>query len=320
MGAAIGLLGQYGQNLQFEFRPLNPNGNATLEWQIVSITSVVVMYLVTPLVFYELGRTNVAKFRTGVLILLTLASGFVGEMIGQTALLIVPSAHPPFPILFSIQYSLVENLDYAFTFLFVAFSGIAFARLRSRGYALQNASRRASVVISLIALGFLFGPNVWFGYFSLGLPPSLATIPLVLDSDLALLALPISQFLIFYYAGRKVSIVGRPLRYFGLLYIGAYFGAILGTILAVTLFGRLDWSMKSGISSSSSEYGIIFHNIPQSPLLILESLIPVQSLPFLAFFAMSVSRLRGAESPQLLLPATTTDQGEHLENSPSAAN
>lgn len=285
----------------------------------MSITSVVVTYLVTLLVFYALGRSKVPKLRTGVSILLTFALGLVGEIIGQAVLLLVPNVHVPFPTLIAFPYSILGNLDTEFGFLFVAFSGIAFARLRSVEFSLPKASRKASVVIMLIALGFLFGPNFWFGYLSLGLPPSLATTPFLLNSDLALLFLPVLQFLIFYYAGRKVSIVGRPFRYFGLLFIGAYVGAVLGTVISVALFGQSDWSMKSGIGSSSSEYGIIFRNIPQSPLMILESLIPVQTFPFLAFFAMSVSRLGSSGSPRLHLPPSQPDHDEHFQHASTMA-
>jgi hypothetical protein len=256
-------------------------------------------------VFYALGRSTVPKFRTGLLVLVTYASGFVGQMAGQTAILLVPKAN----VAFAIPFSYALDLETSFTFLFVALSGFAFARLRLGEFSLSNTSRRTSLVVALIAFGFFFGPNLWYGYFDFRFQYLRVSSLEILD--LALLVLPVVQFVIFYSAGRKISIVGRPFRYFGLLFIGSYVGTVLGTIVSVALFGQSQWSIPSNQGSTSTEYGIVFHNIPGSPLLIIESLIPVQSLPFLAFFAMSVSRLGRSDSLQLPLPLSPDDKYEH---------
>lgn len=314
MGAAVGFLGLYAQ----QYIPISHPQSFNLGWQAIDTASVLVLYPVTLFVFYGLGKTKVPRLRTGVLTLLTLVSGLVGETAGHAALLLVPKYYVLFPIVFGFPYFITENLITGFTFLFVALSGVALARLRSGGSPLPNVSRKTSIALALIAFGFFFVPNFWYGYFVFRLP----SIFFLTYADLALMFLTLLRFLIFYYAGRKVSIVGRQFRYFGLLFVGAYVGAILGTAIAVALFGQSQWSMQPyAIGSTSGEYGIIFRNIPQSPLMILESLIPVQSLPFLAFFAMSVSHLGSTESPKFTPSPAKTDQDEHLEYvNPSAAS
>ena len=83
----------------------------------------------------------------------------------------------------------------------------------------------------------------------------------------------------------------KTITFFGFLFIGAYLGAVLGSFVSVALFGQSHWSIPPNQNLVTMEYGIVFHNVPPSPLLNHESLIPVHSLPFLAFFAMSVTRL-----------------------------
>lgn len=289
LGTAIAFFGRYAQSLNLIYTP----PNVILEWQAASITSLAVLYPVTLLVFYRLGRAKLAKFRVGLSILVTYAAGFAGETFGQLVYFLMARGVAGI----SLSYIQFSNLDSSFTFLFVAMSGFAFAWLRS-GEALQSKTTLKSFfVIASIALCFFFVPSFSFGLFELlfiGVGFEFNSTSLEVMA-VVLLLLPVLQFLIFYCAGRKISLAGKPFRHFGFLFIGAYIGTVLGAIIPVALFGQALWTVPSNLNGTTMEYGIVFHNIPQSPLSILESLIPVQSLPFLAFFAMSLSRLRGSD-------------------------
>ena len=291
LGSAIGFFTMYAQRLNL----ISPPQNSILEWQITSIASLVVMYPITLLVFYRFGRIEIPKFRLGLSLIVTYLVSFAGETVGQSAVILVARSSTGFPSYF-IYF---PNLNNSFTFLFVAFSGLAFARLRSGKTLESNTSPWSYAGIALIMLSFFFVPNFWFGVFEFlwsGVNFSFTFVAV----EFGLFLLPILQLLIFYYTGRKVSIVGRPFTFFGMLFVGAYLGAVLGSVVSVALFGQSHWSIPPNQNLFTMEYGIVFHNIPPSPLLILESLIPVQSLPFLAFFAMSIPRFR-SENPGSLL-------------------
>jgi hypothetical protein len=98
------------------------------------------------------------------------------------------------------------------------------------------------------------------------------------------------QLVVFYLLGRRYPVNGRTYRYFGLLFAGLYVGSIIGAVLSVALFGQSSWVFPAGQSSSAFRDGILYQNVAPSLLVLLESLNPISSLPFLPFFAMSVSR------------------------------
>ena len=98
------------------------------------------------------------------------------------------------------------------------------------------------------------------------------------------------ELVVFYYLGRRYPITGRTFRYFGQLFLGLYVGSIIGALASVALFGQSSWSLAPGTGSLSFSNGVIYQNVAPSLQVLLDSLNPIASLPFMSFFAMALSR------------------------------
>ena len=245
-------------------------------------------YLITPLAFYLVGRRELPGFRTK----LGLGTVYFGSFMGIAGVQ-VPFALmrtggyilPPFPVTLLPAGFLSLNL------LFPAFSGLALARLGKEG----SHPGRTSLAIPLVAMAFALPSNLIYGYEGLSGPNlDFASISL----GLFLVSLPV-QFIVFYALGQMHDLQGRSFPAFGLLFLGAYVGGVVGTALSVGLFGQTQWVALSGVTSW--ENGIVYTNMPNSLVILLEGLNPIGSLPFLSFFGLTLSQV-GSTQEKLLDP------------------
>jgi hypothetical protein len=288
----LGFLAQYIQYLGFILPATRIGSPVSLiynEIQTLDWVSILVTYPITVVTFYLIGKRSTPKLRTKSVILATLVGALLGEVFGQTAVLLFPRAIG----LFFFPFSYIPNLVIGLNLLFVGLSGFALAVLsRDKAALLSHGKRNIGIV--LVVLSFFFESS-----FLLAL--EILRVGLfggsVVEAGLLSISLnvPISlvlQFFVFYFLGRRISVNGAPFRYFGVLLVGAYIGTILGAVISVALFGQSYWSPSSLNGSIGFGDGINFpQNMPSSLVLILDSFNPIRSLPFLAFFAMSVSRL-----------------------------
>jgi len=283
LALSVGLGAGWGLSQEYTLYFIQPlSGLSTTALLVVTWASIALEYLVTPLAFYLLGRRELPGFRTRV----GLAAVYAGSLIGwggiQAPFVILRIGAfypPPFPLTFIP--AAFQSLD----FLFPAFSGLALARLSKQGPLLG----RTSLIIPLVAMAFELPSHFFYGYEALSGPNlnfvSIGTISL----GLFLVTLPV-QFLVFYAIGEMFDLRGRVFRAFGLLFLGAYVGTTIGTVLAVLLFGQAQWVASAG-GTTSWQNGIVFTNMPNSLVTLLEGLNPVASLPFLPFFGLTLSQV-----------------------------
>ena len=300
LGVILGFLGQYNQLLTI-LQPFHFVSEISTQ-QLVTWVSLGVTYPAALLVFYFLGRRPVSSIRVGWSVFATFCSALLGEMTGQTAILLVPQGS----VGFVFPFSFIASVPSSFTFLIVAFSGFALSRLLHGDLNPPVNRWKGNLVVVLVALAFYLEAS--FLYETLDLQFQLTHVFSISSSFFALyglnivIALPL-QLAVFYYVGRRIAINGRTFKILGLLFIGAYAGTVIGTLAAVGLFGHTLWTLPVGQGSTVAADGIVYHNVPTSLLLILESLNPIKSLPFLAFFAMSISRLGGRDGLRSSMPS-----------------
>jgi hypothetical protein len=258
-----------------------PFGVSTLQRAVIWV-QMALDYLVTPLAFYLLGRRELPGFRTG----LALAAVYVGSLIGvggiqaSSAVLHIGDYYLP-PLPFSILPAAGLSLD----FLFPAFSGLALARLSNKGLHLG----RTDLAIPFVAMAFALSSNFINGYEGLSGPNLNFASFGIINLGLFLVALPI-QFVVFYALGQIISLRGKAFRAFGLLFLGAYVGGVVGTALAVGLFGQAQWVPPPGGGFSWRE-GIVYNNMSNSLVTLMEGLNPISALPFLSFFGLTLSQV-----------------------------
>lgn len=246
--------------------------------------SLAVSYPVTVLVFYVIGKRQTSPFRAGRSILTIFGGALLGETLGQTVFFFLPQSNPfvGFPYFYVIAPS--SSLG----FVFIAFSGFALSNL-SHG-AINTGTRGKFTLVALASL--VFGVLLGFltGDFSL---LARSGFNAVLFGIIGLLSFVITlpgRFAVFYLIGRRVPVNGHTLAYFGLLFVGAYIGSVVGAVVSIALFGQAYWTLAAGQGSSNTIDGFVLVNTPPSLLVLLEALDPIASLPFLSFFAMSISR------------------------------
>jgi hypothetical protein len=250
--------------------------------RVVIWVQMALRYFVTPLAFYLLGRRELPGFRTR----FGLAAVYFGSLIGEAgvqapfALLRTGSfLPPPFPFTFLPAALLSLN------FLFPAFSGFALARLSRGGLYLG----RTLLVIPLAAMAFALPSNFIHGYRALSGPNVDFLSMGIISLWLFLITLPV-EFLVFYALGQMFSLRGQAFRAFGLLFIGAYVGTAIGTALAVALFGQAQWGAPPG-GTTYWQDGLVFTNMSNSLVTLLEGLNPISVLPFLSFFGLTLSQV-----------------------------
>ena len=277
MGAGWGV--SQGYTLYF-IQPLSGPSPTTL--LVVTWASMALEYLVTPQTFYLIGRRDLPGFRTGV----GLVAVYAGCLIGWggiqplfASIRVGTFYSPPFP--FTFFTAAFQSLD----FLFPAFSGLALARLSKGGLPLG----RTSLAIPLVGMAFALPSHFFYGYEALSGPNlnfvSIGTIFL----GLYIVDVPV-QILVFYAIGQLVDLRGRAFRAFVLLFFGLYVGTTVGTALAVVFFGQAQWVAPVG-GTTYWQDGIVFTNMPNSLVTLLEGVNPIVSLPFLPFFGLTLSQV-----------------------------
>ncbi|MDV3278142.1 MAG: hypothetical protein LYZ69_06720 [Nitrososphaerales archaeon] len=280
LGAVLGFLGQYEivQHLAY-------STHLAIDWAMLAVT-----YPLTLLVFYSLGRRHLLPFGVGLSVLAIYGGALLGNALGRTLSFAFPPNHS-FTIPFSFVY--VLSVLSSFSFLFVAFSGLALPSLSRAVARPPKTQSRGSIAVTLVALGFSLVGGFSFGAFPLYFFsfPGLQVPTLFFLLEVS--ASPPVQLAVFYYLGRRIPVDGRPFRYLGLLFVGAYVGSIAGVVMSVALFGQSFWTLPAGQTGVTISNGVVYQNTPYSLLFILESMNPIQSLAFLfsSFFAMSISRV-----------------------------
>ncbi len=89
--------------------------------------------------------------------------------------------------------------------------------------------------------------------------------------------------------GQTTIVRGRVFQTFGLLFLGAYVGGVLGSALAVGLFGQTQWVVP--ITGVFWHNGIVYNDTSNSLVTILEAVNPISALPFLPFFGLTLSQI-----------------------------
>jgi len=255
----------------------------------VAYASLVLTYPITVVVFYAIGRRRPTGFITVGNLFAIFGGALLGEILGQTIFSFFPlSSVSSAPLLFSIVSAPSSSLG----FLFIALSGFALSNLSHPSSGSVNPGRGV-LVASIAALAFGTVGSLLGGVVSLNISRLSNTQLGYLLFDVSASSVIISfagQLLVFYYIGRKYPINGRTFRYFGQLFLGLYVGSIIGTVASVALFGQNSWALPPGQGSLGLENGIVYQNTAPSLKLLLQALNPIGSLPFLSFFAMSLSR------------------------------
>jgi hypothetical protein len=277
LGAGWGLSQEY--TLYFA-QPLPEGSTTTL--LVATWASMALEYLVTPLAFYLVGRRDLPGFQTRA----GLAAVYAGSLIGWSGIQapfvlfhIGAFYPPPFP------YTFLPAAFQSLEFLFPAFTGLALARL-SKGVLPPG---RTSLAIPLVAMAFALPSNLFYGYEALSGPNVNFVSTGTISLGIFLATLPV-QFLVFYSVGQMSDLRRRAFRAFGLLFLGAYVGTAIGTALAVGLFGQAQWVAPS-VGTTSGQDGIVFTNMSNSLVTLLEGLNPIASLPFLPFFGLTLSQV-----------------------------
>lgn len=286
LGIALGLLGDYSFTLQTSGFGLNPPSIYPTLYLVVTWASLALAYPVTVLVFYAIGSRQPSALRVGRSLFVIYGSFLLGEILSQTIFefFLTAGFAPPFGFPFVIVFDLTGSLG----FLFVAFGGFALSNLHHGEEFPSGSGWRKLVPITALAFGFVF--SVVGDTFSLQAYSAFDPMQFVFFGAFIASNLPVT-FVVFYLLGRRVPVDGHSIRYFGLLFLGSYFGSILGAVVSVALFGQGSWTLPQGQESSSIVNGVVYFSTPQSLQLLLESLNPIGSLPFLPFFAMSISRV-----------------------------
>lgn len=282
IGAVLGFLGAY--SLWFELQPLIIHGGGYPIAQLASAwASLIVTYPVTVFVFYMIGRRPSSGFRTGRSLFVIFFSSLLGQVLGQVLFSVIPKGGASFGLPFSLAAAPPGSLN----FLFVAFSGYALSNLsRQEG---APASKPRMIVLFLVAVAFGLEGSFAYGFLVLGTP----SLGFALLGELALVAAVVSlplAFLVFYYVGRRATVEGHTFRYFGYLFAGLYVGGLIGAAVSVVLFGQAFWFIPPGQQTLSLIDGVVYQSVPPSLAVLFVYLNPIRSLPFLPFFAMSVSR------------------------------
>lgn len=222
---------------------------------------------------------------------------YLGSLLGASvgdasSALLFPS--PFFP---SFPFYIISSMLTMLPLLFAAFSGLAFARLRKGTLSVG----RPGLALPLLALAFTLPGGIFAGYFSLDfMGVNFSTVGTAYFG-LFIFTLPI-QILVFYAVGRRSSQRGRSFRAFGVLFIGAYLGTAIGTALAVGVYGQHQW-LAPAYSTFSIQDGIPYVDQPASLVALLQGLDPIQSIPFLPFFALTLSEVgRLPEEPPVPRP------------------
>jgi hypothetical protein len=279
----LGFLEAYTIVLPATHVPITETAYST-EYLIVYWLSLAVSYPATVLVFYAIGRRQ-TSFRAGRSILMIYGSALLGEILGQTVFSFLPQSNP-----FTSFSFYVTAPSSSLGFVFIAFSGFALSNL-SRG-TISNGTRNKFMLVALASLVFGVLAGSLYSDFSflarLGLTAQLFPFSIIALLSFVI-ALP-GRFVVFYLIGRRVPVNGHTLAYFGLLFVGTYIGSVIGAVVSVALFGKAYWTLAPGQGSSNTIEGFVLVNIPPSLLVLFEALDPIASLPFLSFFAMSISR------------------------------
>ncbi|HEV2139159.1 MAG TPA: hypothetical protein VGR53_09985 [Nitrososphaerales archaeon] len=290
LGTVLGLLEAYifAFPITLLTEPL-PMGYPT-EYLAAHWLSLAVSFPVTVLVFYVIGKRQASPFRAGRSILTIFGGALLGEILGQTVFFFLPQSNP----LVGFPYFYVSAPSSSLGFVFIAFSGFALSNL---SHGATNAGTRGKfmlVALTSMVFGVLAGfLNGGFSLLSrLGFNAQLFGIISLLSLAIAFLG----RFAVFYLIGRRVPVNGHTFAYFGLLFVGTYIGSVVGAVASVALFGQAYWTLAPGERTSNMIEGFVLVNTPPSLLVLLEALDPIASLPFLSFFAMSISRT-GNTSP-----------------------
>jgi len=289
LGAASGLLQEY--NLSYGLPP----GGPTTADLVVIWASMAVSYLVTPLAFYLLGRRDLPGFTTTRGLLLVYAGSIIGQVVAQTPLVLLQIGN----FLAPLPFTYVSDFSSSLLLLFTAFSGLALARLRSG----QTHAGFTLFALPLVALALALPSNLLFGYGELAIQGTGVIYTGLISLGLVVISFPVQLF-VFYYIGKRTSLRGRAFRAFGWLFLGAYVGAVIGTGLAVGLFGQARWATPAG-ETTSWQNGIVYTDMAPSLVALLQALNPIGALPFFSFFAVTLSQVGETldEHPRSLAPA-----------------
>ena len=280
LSAVLG--GGWGLPQIYTFNLIGPLSTPSAVLSAVSWATLALQDLLTPLAFYLFGRRGLPGFQTG----RGLAAVYFGSFVGwsgvqvPSALLAAGASFPaPFPFTF------LPAASQSLIFLFPAFSGLALARLSRKGLPLG----RTSVMMPLFAMAFAVPTRFIYGYETLAGPNVDFGALGVMLLGVFLVSVPI-QFVIFYEIGHMFYLGGRAFRAFELLFLGAYVGAVVGTALAVGIYGQAQWAPPPP-GTTSWQDGIAFTNMPASLVTLLEGLNPISAITFLPFFGLTVSQV-----------------------------
>ena len=258
-----------------------PPSGYPLSFLAATWASLAVAYPVTAYVFYLIGKHPSPGFRTGRSLFVIYFSSLLGQVLGATLLFPFGGGR------LGVPYSYAFSPSTSLSLLFVAFSGFALSNL-SHPDANPAERLKGTRLVPLVALAFGLDGGLVYAAFSLSMSRALSFFADEVYTLNFAIAIPVT-FVVFYYLGRRFSVAGHTFRFFGLLFVGLYVGEVVGTIVSVALFGQASW-VPAGPGVTSWSNGVAYTNIAPSLQLILESLNPIGSLPFLPFFAMALSR------------------------------
>ena len=286
LGAALGFLPAVsswsvsGPNTQ----NFHPASGFPLIYLVSAWATLLVTYPATILVFYRIGRLSPAGLRTGTSLVEIYFAALAGQVLGQLLFYALPAGSGYFGVYSTLASAPATSLS----FMFVAFGSFALSGLSRPQEAPAGVARWARVALSVALVfgaagGFVGGALlVGAGSFDLWLYAEIGFLSFVF-------LVPV-QFLAFYYLGRRAPVAGHTFRYFGHLFAGTYLGGVLGAAASVVLFGRGSWTLAAGQHTLAMVDGVVYQNVPAALQALFQYLNPIASLPFLAFFAMAVSR------------------------------
>lgn len=258
------------------FRPAGGSlGSLLLDWAALAVT-----FPVTVLAFYFIGKGPGVRDKVGTGLVGIYLGSLGGELAGGSALVLLTRSSPlaGAELLGGLSFSL------SLEFVFIAFSGYALSSLSRPGEGTPGMTHRLRLAP---CAALIFGLEA--GLTSPIALQSISSETMVLTGYLTfanfVLGLPV-EFVVFYYIGKRERIRGRTVRAFGYLFAGAYLGIVLGTLVAVAIFGQGSWSVTQGTTYYSN--GVLYQNLSPSLQAVLVSLNPIGALPFLPFFAISL--------------------------------
>jgi len=291
-GLCFAVLSAYDQ-VQAYAQPLGPTSDPASYWLVTTLS-----VLVTPLAFYWLGRKLPEGFSIGKGVLGVYFGSVLGEILGQATAYPILAGSQLSPFLPVLYFSVVAGgLEGGLSFLFVAFTGIALARLSQSGPDLQGGGDGKVLGITVVALAFGLFSSLISGMYMLWLPQYILSgrwspgLFAVLSAVGALVAFP-GALLAFYGVGKITVVRGKTFTCFGLLFLGLYAGSMVGVVISLALFGHSQWAIPAGETTGTGLWGLELRNVPPSMRFVLENLDPVGHLPFLQFFALSLPHLR----------------------------